>query len=106
VSFTFLVNGVASLFFSPGRDLRQGFPLSPLLFLLVVEGLSRLIKEVAYRGSFKGICIGLACNITHLLFMDDILIFCECTRRIVEKFKNILELFCKATLEILDSSRR
>jgi hypothetical protein len=79
----------------PSRGLRQGFPLSPLLFLLIVEGLSRLIKEAIENGSFKGICIGPTCNITHLLFVDDILIFCEGTRRIVEKFKNILELFCK-----------
>jgi hypothetical protein len=34
--------------------------------------------------------------------VDDILIFCEGTRRIVEKFKNILELFCKATGMIIN----
>jgi hypothetical protein len=102
VSFSILINGVASLFFKLGRGLRQGFPLSPLLFLLIVEGLSRLIKEVATHGSFKGICIGPTCNITHLLFVDDILIFCEGTRRVVEKFKNILELFCKSTGMIIN----
>jgi hypothetical protein len=40
------------------------------------------------------------------LFFYDILILCEGTRRIVEKFKNILELFCKETIMIkkLDKS--
>jgi len=93
VSFSILINGVASLFFKLGRGLRKGFPLSPLLFLLTVEGLSRLIKEVAIHGSFEVVCITLACNITHLLFVDDILIFHEGIIRVVKNFKNILELF-------------
>ena len=40
VSFVVPINGSASLFSMTERGLRQGFPLSPLLFLLVAEGLS------------------------------------------------------------------
>ena len=40
VSFSVLINGAASPFFHVERGLMQGFPLSPLLFLLVAEGLS------------------------------------------------------------------
>jgi hypothetical protein len=96
-SFVVLINGATSPFFRPGRGLRQGFPLSPLLFLLIVEGLSRLLKEAFENGSFKGVNIGTSCNITHLLFVDDILIFCEGSRRVVEKFRDIMDLFCKVT---------
>ena len=45
VSFAILINGAASPFFHVERGLRQGFPLSPLLFLLVAEDLSRFIKK-------------------------------------------------------------
>jgi hypothetical protein len=45
VSFSVLINGSASPFFHLERGLRQGFPLSPLLFLLVVEGINREISE-------------------------------------------------------------
>jgi len=45
VSFFILINWETSPFFSPGRGPKQGCPLSRLLFLLIVEGLSRLIKK-------------------------------------------------------------
>ena len=41
VSFSILINGSASFLFHPERGLRQGCPLYPLIFLLIVESLSR-----------------------------------------------------------------
>lgn len=43
VSVAILINGAASSFFHAEQELRQAFPLSPLLFILVVEGLSRFL---------------------------------------------------------------
>lgn len=39
-TFSVLINGSASHFFHSERGLRQGCPLSPLLFLIVMDGLS------------------------------------------------------------------
>lgn len=75
IPFRILVNGSASPFFTSERGLRQDCPLSPLLFLLVMEGVNRLINEEHRRGRLKGIKITEGCMLTHLLFVDDILIF-------------------------------
>lgn len=49
--------------------------LSPLLFLLVMEGMGKMISATQSRGSFS--CLGITRNIfiTHLIFVDDVLIF-------------------------------
>jgi mannosylglycoprotein endo-beta-mannosidase len=44
-SFAVLINESPSIFFKTSRGLRQGFPLSPFIFLLIVEALSKMIKE-------------------------------------------------------------
>ena len=53
VSFSVLINGVASSFFRSGRALRPGCPLAALLFLVVAEGfrtaLVRGLSLLSYR---------------------------------------------------------
>jgi hypothetical protein len=74
-NFVVLINGSPTSFFKSTRGLRQGFPLSPLLFLLVVEGLSRAIQEQVMEKKIEGVLVARGIRITHLMFVDDVIIF-------------------------------
>jgi hypothetical protein len=80
VRFSVLVNGTPSGFFSSSRGLRQGDPLSLLLFVIVMEAFSKLFYITAQRSFLSGFSVGSSSNgvidICHLLFADDTLVFC------------------------------
>jgi hypothetical protein len=65
--------------------------------LLVAEGLSRAIGDAKARGEFQGISISQNLRITHLLFVDDVLLFCCGRRGDAKKLSQILEVFGRAT---------
>ena len=76
-----MVNGSPTGFFQSSRGLRQGDPLSPYLFVVVMEAFSVLIKR-GVAGGFLAPCLirgrrGEGVQISHLLFADDTLIFYE-----------------------------
>jgi hypothetical protein len=52
-----LVNGRPTCFFQASRGLHQGFPLSPLLFIIVVESLSRKLEKERDLGNLPGLQI-------------------------------------------------
>ena len=64
-----ITNGIMSSFFNLSRSTRQGCPLSPLLFTLVLEPLASMIRE---EPRMKGVYAG---EREHklLLYADDIL---------------------------------
>ena len=49
-----LVNGSPTAQFSLRKEIRQGDPLSPFLFILAIEGIIIATKEAMSKGIFKG----------------------------------------------------
>jgi hypothetical protein len=49
-SISVRVNDESSSYFKPSKGLRQGGPLSPLLFNLVVDVFTRILSKAAMKG--------------------------------------------------------
>ena len=74
-----MLNVSLSNFFGSSRGIRQGDPLSLLLFDIVMEALSRMLDVAASAGQFSGFSVGSMAStslmVSHLLFADDTLSF-------------------------------
>jgi hypothetical protein len=80
VSYSLLINSEPTGHIIPSRGLCQDDPISPYMFLLCAEGLNGLINKVTTHGDFHAISINLKSpKLTHLLFVDDSLLFCRAT---------------------------
>lgn len=74
-SYSLSINGQLHGFFNGKRDLRQGDPLSPFLFALCLEVLSRSLMHMSRSPTFGFHPKCLNMSLTHLVYADDLLIF-------------------------------
>uniref|UniRef100_A0A803PRV9 Reverse transcriptase domain-containing protein n=1 Tax=Cannabis sativa TaxID=3483 RepID=A0A803PRV9_CANSA len=78
VSYSVLLNGAPLAPFNPKCALRQGDPLSPFLFILCSEVLSKLILRAEANGELSGVKVSReAVPISHLFYADDAIFFCQ-----------------------------
>jgi hypothetical protein len=96
-TYVVLINGEPTEFFNGGRGIRQGCPLSPLLFILIMEGLSLALKKRQEEGLVSGIKVTRLLRVLHLLFVDDILIMTNASVNEWSEIHRLLVIFCNAT---------
>lgn len=91
-SFSVQVNGELAGFFRSERGLRQGCALSPYLFVISMNVLSKLLDRAAHHRhiGYHPKCQTL--GLTHLSFADDILVFTDGKVRSVD---GIISQFAK-----------
>nr|GEW79874.1 RNA-directed DNA polymerase, eukaryota [Tanacetum cinerariifolium] len=77
VKASILVNGSPSNEFQFHRGLKQGDPLSPCLFILIMESLHLSVSKAANDGLFKGIRLHSTLSLSHLFYADDTLFIGE-----------------------------
>jgi len=73
-----LVNGSPTKEFYPTKGLRQGDPMAPFLFNIVVEGLSRMVRQAIKKDIYRGVQVGSKGTMVGLLqFVNDTLFMCD-----------------------------
>ncbi|XP_062104285.1 uncharacterized protein LOC133815461 [Humulus lupulus] len=96
-TYFLVMNGRIQGKFRGGKGLRQGDPMSPLLFVLIMEYLTRSLQHAVLNSLF---CFHPMCKslkLINLCFADDLLIFCKGTLSAVRSVKRVLDDFAIAS---------
>lgn len=92
--FTILLNGSGDGFFKPTRGLRQGCALSPYLFIIAMDPLSRMLSASLNSGLIRGLRMARqSAPITCSLFADDLLLIGKLTQQEVALLLQTLNSF-------------
>nr|GEZ80368.1 RNA-directed DNA polymerase, eukaryota [Tanacetum cinerariifolium] len=92
-----LVNGSPTSEFPFFCGLKQGDPLAPFLFILVMESLHISFSRAINDGFFKGIQIDGTTSISHLFYVDDVVLIGEWSDSNMQSIVTILKCFFLAS---------
>ncbi|GKA84529.1 RNA-directed DNA polymerase, eukaryota [Tanacetum coccineum] len=92
-----LVNGSPTSEFKFHKGLKQGDPLSPFLFILVMESLHLSFNNILNAGLFKGIRIDDSLTLSHLFYADDAVFIGKWDRANVVTIVHMLKCFFMAS---------
>ncbi|XP_062103950.1 uncharacterized protein LOC133815080 [Humulus lupulus] len=96
-AYLLMMNGRLQGGFHGVKGLRQGDPISPLLFFLVMEYFTRLLQLGATQHDFKFHPLCKSLKIINLCFADDLIIFYKANKGSIQCVKHIFEAFCNST---------
>ena len=91
-----LVNGELSATIYQHKGLRQGAPLSPLLFVLVIDMLDALIRTAVSNQLFSPLATNLP-SIRASFYTDDVVMFIKPSRHEITVTKAIFDTFAVAS---------
>ena len=93
-----LINGRAAPFFQATRGLRQGCPLSPLLYAIKASVLSFQLENARLEQELPGIRLARGIqDINHAQFADDTILMGGASQIIASRFKTELNRYCLAS---------
>ncbi|VFQ84578.1 unnamed protein product [Cuscuta campestris] len=104
--YSIFLNGKPCGFFGQTRGIKQGDPLSPLLFIIANEGFSRNINYLFQTGSLGRFNCGRnSIPVTHLAYADDLVIFTNAHTRSVSNLKKFLTKYQQVSGQTINSSK-
>ena len=90
-----IINGMPGRRICHARGLRQGDPLSPLLFVLVMEALNAMFRAADHGGLLT--CLDDKAKVRSFFYADDVVIFLSPKQQDLVLARGILEIFGQAT---------
>ncbi|XP_026453554.1 uncharacterized protein LOC113354436 [Papaver somniferum] len=97
-----MVNGGPNGFFSMHRGLKQGDPLSPILFVLMEEVLSRGLTKLVETNKLQPMVTRNGIAPTRMLFADDIFLFSNGSKRSITNLLKLLEYYQNCLSQIIN----
>jgi hypothetical protein len=105
-TFCVVINGQPYAKFSGNRDIRQGCPLSPYLFVLSINELSIAMQHAMSQTYLAGITLGPNCPSIHsLLFANDLLVCGHASVQEATRIKEILHHICNLSGQTPNSTK-
>jgi len=100
------INGAQHGYIKCNRGVRQGDPLSPLLFCLAEEVLSRGIKKLVDDGKVDLIKASRNANIpSHCFYADDLMVFCKGKMSSLEALKELFTRYVECSGQVMNLNK-
>ena len=88
-----LLNGSPTEEFQFYKGLKQGDPLSPFLFLLIMESLHLSFQRVVDTGLFTGIKLNQSVTLSHMFYADDAVFVGQWSENNINTLVHVLDFF-------------
>ncbi|GJT78985.1 RNA-directed DNA polymerase, eukaryota, reverse transcriptase zinc-binding domain protein [Tanacetum coccineum] len=92
-----LVNRSPTEEFQFFKGIKQGDPLSPFLFILVMESLHLSFKRVVDAGMFNGIVLDPSMQLSHMFYADDAVFMGQWSAKNIDTIIYVLKCFQRAS---------
>ncbi|GKE17429.1 RNA-directed DNA polymerase, eukaryota, reverse transcriptase zinc-binding domain protein [Tanacetum coccineum] len=92
-----LINGSPTEEFQCFRGLKQGDPLSPFLFILVMESLHLSFQRVVDAGLFTGLFLSKSLKLSHMFYADDAIFVGQWSDANINTLVRVLDCFHRAS---------
>lgn len=96
--YSIVINGQLKGFFKCSRGQKQGDPLSPTLFIIAAEVMSRALNGLLKKRDFKAFGMPRGSpRLSHFAFIDDIIILCKEEGRTMQLVNDTLKRYEEAS---------